>query len=128
LPLLATVRAVPIATRAATAFTGTRPVLAVVVAAATARVRAFDATVAAALVVEIARRATLLVDARLELAATGVVDTFLRECCAREREEPESDHQNACDKENAWRCAEKSVDSWPASLDEHREWPETLPC
>lgn len=94
LPVLAMVHAVPIATRAATAFAGTRRALAVVVAVATARVRTFDATVAAALVGEVARRATLPVDACLELCATRVVDAALPDCCTRESQEPESKHHD----------------------------------
>jgi xanthine/CO dehydrogenase XdhC/CoxF family maturation factor len=64
LRVLATVRAVPIAMRAAATLSRTRPALAVVVAVADARVRTLGAAVAAALATDIARGATLLIDTR----------------------------------------------------------------
>ena len=83
LGLLATIRAVPIAAGAAAALTGARPALAVLVAAAPAGVRALHAAFAATPADEIARRATLLIDACLELSAGIVADAIPPECGTR---------------------------------------------
>jgi hypothetical protein len=103
LGLLATVRAVPIAAGTAAALAGASPALAVIVAAAPARVRAFHATLAATPAREVARGATLLIDACLELSAGVVADAILPECGTRKRKQPETNHRKPCYDKDATR-------------------------
>ena len=86
LRVLATIGAVPVATGTAAALTGARAALAVVVAGAALGVRALHATVAATPATEIARRATLPIDACLELSASIVADAILPQCGTRPAE------------------------------------------